>query len=152
MGVAHHLTSSAVFAMLPWTIGSNIFIFHVVYRPVWIWMVQSDLKNWTGVWKFFEKNQKIFGNVLRTWQKNTCIRAAFLDTLQVAIIFQRIPHFKKIAKSLRQDFVFIFRNMHFCVVQHIGFQRQSVWIALKVLTKSLKNVFEKFHFIANFIL
>ena len=104
-------------------------------------------------YKSFEKNQKfLMMFFLRTWQKNTCWKAAFLDTLQVAIIFQRAPHFKKIANSLRQDFVFIFRNMHFFVVQHIGFQMQSVLIALKVLTKSLKNVFEKFHFIANFIL
>ena len=29
----------------------------------------------------FEKDRKLFGNVLKIWKKNTCLIAAFLETL-----------------------------------------------------------------------
>ena len=71
------------------------------------------------------KGSKVFGNVLRVWQKNTCRGAVYLETLHAAIIFQTLhaainfqkvfTHFRKIAKSLRQVLLYshIFRNMHF---------------------------------------
>ena len=33
----------------------------------------------------FEKEHKSFGTVLKIWQKNTCVSATFLETLQAAI-------------------------------------------------------------------
>ena len=42
-------------------------------------------------WKNFEKDKKYFRTVLKIWPKNTCERAAFLETLQAAIILQRFP-------------------------------------------------------------
>ena len=44
-------------------------------------------------WKNFEKDRKSFGTILKIWQKITCGRAAFLETLQVAIIFKGFPTF-----------------------------------------------------------
>ena len=44
------------------------------------WLVEID-------WKNLEKYQKCFGTALM-WQKNTCGRAAYLETLQTAIISQ----------------------------------------------------------------
>ena len=31
-------------------------------------------------WKNFEKDRKLFGTVLKIWQKNSCGRAEFLET------------------------------------------------------------------------
>ena len=42
----------------------------------------------------------------------------------------------------------MFRNMHFCVIQYVNFQK-SVRNSLKVLAKSLKIVFDEVHFIVN---
>ena len=47
---------------------------------------QSDLLKWT------EKTLKR----IEKWQKNTCERAAFLEMLQAAIIFQRFPCIRKL--------------------------------------------------------
>ena len=42
-----------------------------------------------------------------------------------------------------------FKNMHFCVKQYIGFQKQSVEGALKAFAKYLKIIFDEVHFIVN---
>ena len=44
-----------------------------------------------------------------------------------------------------------FWNTHFFMKQYIGFQKQSVGGALKVLAKSLKTIFNEDHFIANLV-
>ena len=60
-----------------------------------------DLKN-------FEKYQKSFGTVLKTWQKNVCGRATFLETLKTAIILQSFPCWFS-----KKSFADIFRNVDF---------------------------------------
>ena len=82
--------------------------------------------------------------------KNTCGKAAILETFQAAKSFQRFPlHFKKIAKfSIKA--LKTFSEMHiFCMMQNIDFKQQLVGGALKVLGKSLKAVFNEVHFLVN---
>ena len=40
----------------------------------------------------------------------------------------------------------MFRNMHFCVIQYIDCQKQSLKGSLKVLGKSLRTVLGEVHF------
>ena len=49
-------------------------------------MVQKDLIEMNR--KHFEKDRKSFGTVLKIWLVSTCGRAAFLETLQLAVIFK----------------------------------------------------------------
>ena len=51
-------------------------------------------------WKNFEKS---FDTILKTWQKNTRERAAFLETLQAEIISKVSLHFKE-ANSSQEKF------------------------------------------------
>ena len=41
---------------------------------------------------------------IKTWQKNTCGRATFLETLQAAKVFQWFPFIKKQINSSRKFF------------------------------------------------
>ena len=45
------------------------------------------------------KGSKVFGNVLRVWQKNTCRGAVYLETLHAAIIFQNFTCCNKFSKG-----------------------------------------------------
>ena len=54
------------------------------------------------------------------------------------------PYFKEMANSLGQAFQKYLEICIFCVIQDIGFQKQSVGSALKVLAKSLKLSLMKF--------
>ena len=54
------------------------------------------------------------------------------------------PYFKEMANSLGQTFQKYLEICIFCVIQDIGFQKQSVGSALKVLAKSLKLSLMKF--------
>ena len=49
------------------------------------------------------------------------------------------------------NFADIFQNVHLFVKQYIDCQKQSVEGALKVLTKSLKTIFDEDHFILNLL-
>ena len=55
-------------------------------------------------WKNFEKDWKFFGTVLKVWQKNTCGRAAFLETLQTAIVFQMFSYILR--KLILQEMIY----------------------------------------------
>ena len=77
--------------------------------------------------------------------KNTRRRAAFLETLQAAIIFQRFP------QILRKWLIFYRIYIHiqkyaFFVWCNMDFQKQSVG---SPVGKILKTVFEEFYFIVN---
>ena len=102
------------------------------------WLVEMD-------WKNLEQDWKCFDTVLKIWQKNTCRRAAFLEPLQAAIIFQRFLCIKKLI--LQENFYNIFRNMHF--FNDTIDLKQSVENTLKVLGKSLKSVLHEVQFIIN---
>ena len=58
-------------------------------------------------------------------------------------------HFKKRANSSRKVLQKYSEIYSFCVIQYIGFQKQSVGGALKVLGKPLKTVLGEVHFIVN---
>ena len=49
------------------------------------------------------------------------------------------------------NFADIVRNVHFFVKKYIDCQKQPAGCALKVLTKSLKTVFDKDHFVVNLL-
>ena len=77
--------------------------------------------------------------------KNTRRRAAFLETLQAAIIFQRFP------QILRKWLIFYTIYIHiqkyaFFAWCNMDFQKQSVG---SPVGKILKTVFEEFYFIVN---
>ena len=100
MGVNYYLTS--VLTALPWAIRSKICIFHLVYllkaRMNFDgneWLIKMD-------WKNFGKSRKFFGTILQILQKIICGRAAFLETLQTAIIFQSFPCNEKMSNSSRK--------------------------------------------------
>ena len=63
------------------------------------WLVEID-------WKNFAKHRKSFGTVLKLCQKTTRGRAAFSETLQTAIVFQRY----KVGLSPSKKVVFIYFN------------------------------------------
>ena len=60
---------------------------------------------WEMYWRNFEKVAK--------WQKNTCGIPAFLQTLQVAIIYQRFPCVRKLI--LQENFLRYFQKHAFFV-------------------------------------
>ena len=67
--------------------GSKSCIFHLVHLLKarinlngTEWLVEKD-------WKNFERDQKVFGTVLKIWQKNTCVIAAYLGRLHAPIRF-----------------------------------------------------------------
>ena len=59
---------------------------------------QGYLLKWT------ERNLK----KIEKWQKNNCERAAFLEMLEIAIIFQRFPCMRKLSL---QEYSEIFRHI-----------------------------------------
>ena len=106
---------------------------------------------WSGMEeRVFEKDRKSCGTVPKVWQKKSCGRAAFLETLQTAIISLRkkIIFSRKVLQTysgicifcLMQCFADIFRNMHFlCDAIDL---KQSV-------EGTLKTVLDEVHFIVN---
>ena len=69
-------------------------IFHLVYKNIheFEWY-QTDLLKWTG--KTLKR--------IEIWQKNTCGKAAVLEMLQGAIIFQIFPCIRKLV--LQENFL-----------------------------------------------
>ena len=116
-------------------------------------MTWSYLKNkvtWRIGLEEFWKASKVFGNALRIWQKYTCRRVVFFRNFTGCNnVSEASSHFKKMTYSLRQDLHSYSAICIFCVTRYIGFDKQSLGSVLKVLAKSLKNVFDELHFIVN---
>ena len=117
MGGAYHLTS--VLTALPWAIRSKICIFHLVYllkaRMNFDgneWLIKVD-------WKNFGKSRNVFGTILQIQQKIIIGRAAFLETLQTAIIFQSFPCNEKMSNSSRKALQTYSEMCIFCVCDKI---------------------------------
>ena len=88
--------------------------------------------------KHFEKDRKSFGTVLKIWLVITCGRTAFLETLQLVIIFQRFPGVLR-KWLIFADILQTYSEKH----------KQSVESDFKVLEKSLKTVLDDAHVMVN---
>ena len=88
--------------------------------------------------KHFEKDRKSFGTVLKIWLVITCGRTAFLETLQLVIIFQRFPGVLR-KWLIFADILQTYSEKH----------KQSVESDFKVLEKSLKAVLDDAHVMVN---
>ena len=107
------------------------------------WLVEKD-------WKTFKKDKKNFGNVLKIWQRNTCGIAAFLKNVTRCNNFSNVSlYFEKIVDTLRKVLQTYCEISIFCVIQYIGFQKQSTGGTLEVLRKPLKIALNEVHFIVN---
>ena len=88
--------------------------------------------------KHFEKDRKSFGTALKIWLVITCGRTAFLETLQLVIIFQRFPGILR-KLLIFADILQTYSEKH----------KQSVERDFKVLEKSLKTVLDDAHVMVN---
>ena len=96
-------------AALPPAIGSKIYVIHLVYK-VWMklngtdWLIEIDWK------KGSLKRVEIFlENFLKVWQEKTCGRAAFLETLQAAIIslHKKVNFTRKVLQTYSEICIFV---------------------------------------------
>ena len=124
MEIAHHLT----------TIGSISSVATSYWvKNLHLWCIKACMKlNDTESliemeWKNFERERKSFGTVLKIWQKNTCGRAAFLETSQAGIIFQKFPCILRKWVILQGTFHRHIQQMHF-LCDLTDFQKQSVQV------------------------
>ena len=108
-----------------------------------IWCIKAymNLNGTEGLiqmdWKNVEKNRKSFGTVLKTCQKYTSGRAAFLDVTGCSNFSKVSLRFKK-ANSSRKNFQTYSETCIFlCDTIYL---KQSMEGTLKVLGKSLKTV------------
>ena len=122
-------------AALPRAIGSKIYIFYLVYKACMNlngteWLVEMDWKKRSS-----KKDRNFFWIVLKAWQKKTCGRAAFLETLHAAILslHKKVNSSRKVLQTCSEICIF-------CVMQQTW---SSHWTVL------LKTVLDEVYFIIN---
>ena len=109
-------------------------------------MVQSDLLKWTRI--TLKRIKSLL--VLFLKLENHLWKSSIFRNVTGCNSFSKPSlHFKKMANSSRKVLQNYSEMCIFCVIKYIGFHKQSVGGALKVLGKSLKTALDEVSFIVN---